>query len=107
MAGHLHDLLKAAGEPTRLRILNLLQHGSICVCEIQSILQIPQPTVSRHLAALRHVGLVRDSRNGTRVTYSLAPPNTLALEALYEMMAKCLPGDEILQKDLRLLRSQS
>ena len=63
----LDELMKAAGEPTRLRILNLLGQGSVCVCDMQSVLGIPQPTISRHLAVLRHAGLVKDDRQGTRM----------------------------------------
>lgn len=96
----LADLLKAAGEPTRLRILNLLRSGPICVCELQAVLQIPQPTVSRHLAALRHAGLVRDERDGTRVVYSLAPPNTPRLQALYSLLVTASALEEDLLPDL-------
>lgn len=87
----LDEILKAAGEPTRLRILNLLRRGSICVCDIQAVLQLPQPTVSRHLAALRHAGLVTDTREGPRVIYSLASPETPQLAALFALLEKCCP----------------
>ena len=100
----LEEILKAASELTRLRILNLLRNGSICVCELQAILGIPQPTVSRHLAALRHAGLVEDARQGTRVVYSLASPNTPAVAALHELLTKCAPYETSLQSDLDLLR---
>lgn len=48
MAFGLAAILKSAGEPTRLRILNLLRQGDICVCDLQAVLAIPQPTISRH-----------------------------------------------------------
>jgi len=103
MTTRLDELLKAAGEPTRLRILNLLRKASICVCDLQAVLEIPQPTISRHLAALRHAGLVQDVRNGTRVIYSLTPAGTPQLEALYQFLKKACPCEEALQKDLRVL----
>lgn len=106
MAARLDELLKAAGEATRLRILNLLGQGSICVCDLQIILQIPQPTVSRHLAALRHVGLVEYRREGTRVVYSLAAASTPAMAALQELLARCSSHEDILQADLKQLRRQ-
>ena len=53
----LAEILRAAGEPTRLRLLNLLRLGEACVCDLQVVLEIPQSTVSRHLATLRHAGL--------------------------------------------------
>jgi ArsR family transcriptional regulator, arsenate/arsenite/antimonite-responsive transcriptional repressor len=99
----LDQLFKAVSDPTRLRLLNLLRLGSICVCELHAVLQIPQPTTSRHLAALRHVGLVEDCRSGTRIIYSLAMANTPQIEALYELLDKCCPGDEVMQADLARL----
>ncbi|MBI4165423.1 MAG: helix-turn-helix transcriptional regulator [Acidobacteria bacterium] len=100
----LDEILKAAGEPTRLRLLNLLRLGSICVCDLQAVLGIPQPTVSRHLAALRHAGLVLDSRNGTRMIYSLAPPDNPQIIALYQLLAQCCPNDEVMQADVARLK---
>jgi ArsR family transcriptional regulator len=104
MTIRLDGLLKAVGEPTRLRLLNLLREGSICVCDLQAILEIPQPTISRHLAALRHGGLVQDVRNGTRVVYSLTAASTPQLKALYELLDKCCPCDEVMQSDLARLK---
>jgi len=101
MATRLDELLKAAGEPTRLRILNLLRRGSICVCDLQAVLEIPQPTISRHLAALRYAGLVQDVRNGTRMVYSLTPASTPQLEALHQLLDKACPAEEVLQSDLQ------
>lgn len=104
MAVPLDELLSAAGEPTRLRLLNLLRMGSICVCDLQAVLQIPQPTISRHLAALRHVGLVLDLRVGTRMVYSLAPPDAPQLEALHQLLERCCPCEEVMQSDLARLQ---
>jgi ArsR family transcriptional regulator len=86
MAQRLEQLLKAAGERTRLRILNLLRLGSFCVGDLQAALGIPQPSVSRHLAALRRAGLVLDLRSGTHVFYSLAPPATPEVAALFRLL---------------------
>ncbi len=99
----LDELFKAVSEPTRLRLLNLLRLGSICVCELHAVLQISQSTASRHLAALRHAGLVDDCRNGARIIYSIVPPNTPQMEALYELLDKCCPCDEVMQADLTRL----
>ena len=53
---YLAQLLEAVGEPTRLRILNLLEQGEFCVCELQAVLGLNEPTVSRHLERLRFAG---------------------------------------------------
>lgn len=104
MVARLNSLLKAAAEPTRLRILNLLRLGSICVCDLQAVLGSPQPTVSRHLAALRHAGLVVDTRQGPRVLYSLAPATTPQLEAFQQFLTRGCACEEVLQEDLRRLQ---
>lgn len=67
----LAEVYKAAGEPIRLRILALLAHGELCVCHLHGLLDAPQPTVSRHLAVLRHAGLVAARRDGSWVHYAL------------------------------------
>ncbi len=51
-------LFRALADRTRLRIVNLLAHGSLCVCDIQRILEQPQSSVSRHLALLKSAGLI-------------------------------------------------
>ena len=70
----LEDLFKALGDRTRLRILALLAAGEVCVCNIHESLNLPQPTVSRHLAYLRRSGLVDTRREGVWMHYRLAPP---------------------------------
>lgn len=71
MATDAVKLLKALADETRLRIVRLLYQEELNVLEIGQILEIPQPSVSRHLAALRAAGLVSDRRDGTRIFYSL------------------------------------
>jgi len=70
----LEDLFKALGDRTRLRILALLAAGEVCVCNIHESLNLPQPTVSRHLAYLRKSGLVNTRRDGVWMHYRLSPP---------------------------------
>jgi len=105
----LAETLKAAGEPTRLRLLNLLRQGDICVCDLQAVLEIPQHTVSRHLAVLRHAGLVADRRTGQRVIYALLPATTPQLRGLRKLLDTCCREEKQLTDDLvclqRLLRN--
>jgi ArsR family transcriptional regulator len=65
-------LFKALSDETRLRILALLTLGELCVCDLMSVLELPQSTVSRHLAYLRNTGLVEDRRQGVWMYYRLA-----------------------------------
>ncbi len=96
----LDEILKAAADPTRLRLLNLLRLGNICVCDLQATLQIPQPSVSRHLAALRHAGLVSDVRKGMRIVYSLIPAETTEVNALHDLLDRCCPENPQMQEDI-------
>lgn len=69
-------LFKGLADPTRLRILNVLAAGELCVCDLVEILAVPQPTVSRHLAYLRRSGLVTATRDWKYAHYQLADPAT-------------------------------
>lgn len=65
----LANLLKGLSDPTRLRILNLLAGGELCVCDLIAILDVPQSTISRHLAYLRKSGWIEARRNGKWMYY--------------------------------------
>ena len=65
--------MKAASDPTRTRILKLLEPGGLCVCQIQSVLGLAPSTVSKHLAILKHAGLVDHQRDGKWIEYGLTP----------------------------------
>ncbi len=65
------DLLLTVAEPTRLRILNCLAAAPLFVSDLQAILDLPQPTVSRHLQVLRRAELVRDTPIAQFVLYRL------------------------------------
>lgn len=64
-------LFKALSDETRLRILKLLAHGELCVCDIVAAFDASQPKVSFHLAALKSAGLVKDRREGKWMHYSV------------------------------------
>ncbi len=64
-------VFKALGDKNRLRILKMLQHKKMCVCELSAALGITRPSVSRHLGLMKDAGLVQDERNGQWIDYSL------------------------------------
>ncbi len=64
-------VMKALSDPNRIKILKMLQHRVMCVCEIQAALGIAQPTVSKHLKILEDSGLVVCEKDGLWVNYSL------------------------------------
>jgi arsenate reductase/ArsR family transcriptional regulator len=63
--------MKALGDPTRTRILKLLEGGGLCVCQVQAVLGLAPSTVSKHLTILKVAGLVADRREAKWVEYSL------------------------------------
>jgi ArsR family transcriptional regulator len=63
--------LKAAGDPTRTRILKILEPGGLCVCQVQAVLGLAASTVSKHLTVLKTAGLVEDRRDGKWIEYTL------------------------------------
>ena len=65
------ELLVTMAEPTRLRILNCLAAAPLFVSDLQALLDLPQPTVSRHLQVLRRSELVRDTPIAQFVLYRL------------------------------------
>ena len=64
-------VMKALSDPNRVRILKMLQHKSMCVCELRAALQIAQPSVSKHLKILEDAGLVAFKKDGLWVDYFL------------------------------------
>lgn len=70
-----------------MRILNMLHDGELCVCHIVDVLQVPQPTASRHLAYLRKARLVIARKEGLWSYYSLTPTRTKFHEKLLDCLA--------------------
>ncbi|MDQ8209237.1 metalloregulator ArsR/SmtB family transcription factor [Coraliomargarita sp. SDUM461003] len=94
-------LYKCIADPQRLRILNLLEAGALCVCHMQELLEVPQVKMSKQLAAMKQLGLVESKREGTWMIYSLiAPINGLLRANLqYLRQAECSECNQ-LQRDL-------
>ena len=100
----LEQYFKALSDVNRLRILNLLLHGELCVCDIQYVLETSQPNVSRHLAYLKNSGLVIDRRDGYRIFYRLAEPRLSPKKRLFELLQAACKDEEQLQADTRRLK---
>ncbi|MDP2279078.1 MAG: metalloregulator ArsR/SmtB family transcription factor [Nitrospirota bacterium] len=65
------DTFKALSDATRLRILKLLEHGELCVCDIVAALDMIQPKVSFHLGVLKEAGFIKDKKHGRWIHYKL------------------------------------
>lgn len=88
----LDALLRGFADPTRIRILSVLGAGELCVCDIVELLELPQPTVSRHLAYLRRSGLVEATREWKFAHYRLAEPKDAVHRKLIACVRSCIQG---------------
>lgn len=97
-------LLKALADETRLRMVALLAHGELCVCHLESGLDIAQPTASRHLAVLRNAGVVEARRDGSWIHYRLATQADPAAERVLRALVAEFGRAEVLGEDVERLR---
>ena len=87
---------KALSEELRLQIVALLmQHGDLCVCEVERFLEISQSAASRHFRYLAHAGLVESRREGQWVYYRLAEAADEAHAALLSALEKLMHTIEV------------
>ena len=69
---HFLKTMKALSDPSRVKIIKMLEQKEMCVCEIQAALGLAQPTISKHLKILEDAGLVESNKQGMWVNYRLA-----------------------------------
>jgi ArsR family transcriptional regulator len=85
----------------------MLKGGETCVCDLQSVLNVPQPKVSRHLAYLRKAGLVSVRKQGLWSYYMLASARNEFHQKLLDCLCCCLNDVPELSADERLLRRRT
>jgi len=96
--------LKAAADPTRTRILKLLECRGLCVCQVQAVLGLAPSTVSKHLTILKLAGLVEDRREGKWIEYALAAEPSRYAKAMLALLRGPLDRDPAVVTDRRRLR---
>ena len=79
---NLTALFKILGDSTRTKILWILDHHEMCVCDIANVLNMTKSSISHHLAILREAGIVRFRRSGKEVYYTLDDEH---ISRLYEI----------------------
>ncbi len=99
-------MFRAFSDRTRLRILNLLRAGEICVCDIVEVLGASQPLVSRHLAYLRRAGLVVGRKEGLWIHYQLAPARSEVHKSLLTCLQCCSGVMPELARDVKRLKAK-
>ncbi|HIJ38400.1 MAG TPA: winged helix-turn-helix transcriptional regulator [Rhodospirillaceae bacterium] len=95
---------KAVADPSRARILKLLECGELCVCQITTLMDLAPATISKHLSALKAAGLIQQRREGKWVYYRLAERafNAYA-QPFLRLVHSVLNDDPTVLEDRRIL----
>lgn len=94
---------KALADKTRLRLINLMGNGEICVCFFQEVISSTQTKISRHLAYLRKAGLVEARREGKWMHYKLVEPKEEHAAKMFREIRDWLAHDEQMKRDTEKL----
>ena len=96
-------LFAALADPTRLRLLNLMNGREVCVCYFVEILKQAQPKISRHLAYLRRAGIVGARREGKWMHYRIERPSDARAASILNATLNSFATDRAMQADLARL----
>lgn len=99
------QILKSLGDETRLRIVNILKDGALCVCEIEAILEITQSNASRHLNKLMTANIVNYYKEGKFIYYKLNQNTLDENQFIKELIDSQLPKEEKLRYDYDILQA--
>jgi ArsR family transcriptional regulator len=100
----LSRLFRALGDETRLRIVALLSHGELCVCHLETALDLNQPNASRQLGILKSAGIVDSRREGTWVYYAITKQEHATVAKALEVLTKAFGAERALRADHARLR---
>ena len=95
---------KIFADKNRLRIVALLSVRKMCVCELAHILQVTQPSVSRHLKKMKEAGIIGDEQDGFWTNYYLIDKAPYSKD-LVQCLKQCLKNDQLFRKDLKSLKT--
>ena len=93
----------ALADRTRLRLLNLMRDGEICVCFFAETLDTNNPKISRHLSYLKRASLVTGRRDGKWMHYCLCEPTDMKAAEVFAATMKMLEADTEMQADRKRL----
>jgi len=94
---------RALADRTRLRLINLMSGGEVCVCFFVEILKTNQPKISRHLAYLRRAGIVDARREGQWMHYRIVEPTDPDAARVLQEVMSWLSKDQEMQRDRQRL----
>jgi ArsR family transcriptional regulator len=89
----LSNIFKALSDETRLRILKLLEHGELCVCDIVAALDMIQPKISFHLGILKNAGLIKDRKQGKWIHYRIDDSDMFKRFLVLSVLEKVSEGE--------------
>jgi len=95
----LQKIFRTLGDPTRVRILALLEREELAVHELMEALGMAQSRVSRHLGILRDAGLLRDRRDGTFALYRFERPDPGPWAEAWTLASRALDADPASERD--------
>ena len=95
----MNGFFSALSDPTRLRLLNLMGDGEVCVCFFVEALEESQPKISRHLAYLRRAGVVSARRDGKWIHYRIVPPPHLHAARILSELLEWFKNDKEKQSE--------
>lgn len=99
------QILKALSDESRLRILNILRDGPLCVCEIEAILEISQSNASRHLSKLTNANLVNYYKEAKFIYYKLDHETLNQYSFIQNILDNELDKDKQLKYDYEILKA--
>jgi len=94
----------ALADKTRLRLLNLMRDGEVCVCFFAGTLATNNPKISRHLSYLKRAGLVTGRRDGKWIHYRINEPTDKTAREVFAATMKMLDADKDMKADRKRLR---
>jgi ArsR family transcriptional regulator, arsenate/arsenite/antimonite-responsive transcriptional repressor len=99
------NIFKSLSDPNRIRIVKMLAERELCMCEIRSVLDLSNSTVSKHLTILRDAGLVLDTKDGKWVNFRLNDKSVHPfVRSLIVLIKKSFDDDDEIQEDAVKLR---
>ena len=99
-------IFQSLDDETRLRIVTLLlEEDELCVCDLVTVLQLPQSTVSRQLSLLKNAGWLKDRREGVWIYYSINRSLAPIQQFIVPVLRNFLPATDAAREDLARLRS--
>lgn len=101
----LTQVIKALSDETRLRILNLLRHGELCVCELEVLLDINQSNASRHLNRLANAKILESDKRAQYVYYKINEDMLREYTFIREILENELIKEDLYNTDLERLRT--